>query len=198
MNYDDALAYLDEPRRLRQDRRGSRRRRSIASTALSTAMGDPQLPYPVIHVTGTNGKGSTAQMITRLLMAQRPHASARTPARTSSGSTNASAATASRSATRTSAEQIAAIADLEGIIGVAPELLRDRHGCRVPLVRRRRHRRRPSSRSGCSAGGTPPTSSTPGRRRHQHRHGPQRVRRPDARRTSPARRRASSSPAPPS
>ena len=32
-------------------------------------MGDPQTTYPVIHVTGTNGKGSTAQMITRLLMA---------------------------------------------------------------------------------------------------------------------------------
>src|SRR4051812_49721209 len=33
------------------------------------AMGDPQATYPVIHVTGTNGKGSTTQMITRLLMA---------------------------------------------------------------------------------------------------------------------------------
>jgi dihydrofolate synthase / folylpolyglutamate synthase len=33
------------------------------------AMGDPQFAYPVIHVTGTNGKGSTTQMITRLLMA---------------------------------------------------------------------------------------------------------------------------------
>ena len=33
-------------------------------------MGDPQHAYPVIHITGTNGKGSTAQMITRLLMAQ--------------------------------------------------------------------------------------------------------------------------------
>lgn len=33
------------------------------------AMGDPQHAYPVIHITGTNGKGSTTQMITRLLMA---------------------------------------------------------------------------------------------------------------------------------
>ena len=33
-------------------------------------MGDPQLLYPTIHVTGTNGKGSTAQMITRLLMSR--------------------------------------------------------------------------------------------------------------------------------
>ena len=33
-------------------------------------MGDPQRAAPVIHITGTNGKGSTAQMITRLLVAQ--------------------------------------------------------------------------------------------------------------------------------
>jgi dihydrofolate synthase/folylpolyglutamate synthase len=30
-------------------------------------MGDPQHAYPVIHLTGTNGKGSTARMITALL-----------------------------------------------------------------------------------------------------------------------------------
>ena len=32
-------------------------------------LGDPQRDYPVIHVTGTNGKGSTARMITALLAA---------------------------------------------------------------------------------------------------------------------------------
>ena len=32
--------------------------------------GDPQHAYPVIHITGTNGKGSVSQMVTRLLMAQ--------------------------------------------------------------------------------------------------------------------------------
>jgi dihydrofolate synthase/folylpolyglutamate synthase len=37
---------------------------------LMHAMGDPQHAYPVIHITGTNGKGSTTQMVTRLLMAQ--------------------------------------------------------------------------------------------------------------------------------
>lgn len=31
-------------------------------------MGDPQRSYPVIHLTGTNGKGSTARMITALLV----------------------------------------------------------------------------------------------------------------------------------
>lgn len=32
-----------------------------------SAVGDPQLAYPVIHITGTNGKGSTSRMIERIL-----------------------------------------------------------------------------------------------------------------------------------
>ena len=34
-------------------------------------MGDPQHSYPVIHITGTNGKGSVARMVTALLGARR-------------------------------------------------------------------------------------------------------------------------------
>ena len=34
---------------------------------LLEVMGDPQRAYPVIHITGTNGKTSTARMIERLL-----------------------------------------------------------------------------------------------------------------------------------
>jgi dihydrofolate synthase / folylpolyglutamate synthase len=34
---------------------------------LATSMGDPQRGYPVIHLTGTNGKGSTAAMTAALL-----------------------------------------------------------------------------------------------------------------------------------
>lgn len=34
---------------------------------LVTLLGDPQLAYPSVHVTGTNGKGSTAAMTTALL-----------------------------------------------------------------------------------------------------------------------------------
>jgi dihydrofolate synthase/folylpolyglutamate synthase len=34
---------------------------------LVASMGDPQLSYPAIHVTGTNGKGSTVRMISTLL-----------------------------------------------------------------------------------------------------------------------------------
>ncbi len=38
--------------------------------ALVTLLGDPQRAYPVIHVTGTNGKTSTARMIESLLRAR--------------------------------------------------------------------------------------------------------------------------------
>ena len=37
--------------------------------ALTELLGDPQTAYPVIHLTGTNGKGSTAAMIEALLRA---------------------------------------------------------------------------------------------------------------------------------
>ena len=36
---------------------------------LTYVMGDPQRAFPVVHITGTNGKGSTARMVTALLMA---------------------------------------------------------------------------------------------------------------------------------
>jgi dihydrofolate synthase/folylpolyglutamate synthase len=35
----------------------------------TSAMGEPQADYPVVHVTGTNGKGSTVRMATALLVA---------------------------------------------------------------------------------------------------------------------------------
>lgn len=37
---------------------------------LVEVLGDPQSAYPVVHITGTNGKGSVARMVTRLLKAQ--------------------------------------------------------------------------------------------------------------------------------
>ena len=37
---------------------------------LSALLGDPHTAYPVIHITGTNGKGSTAAMVTSLLAAR--------------------------------------------------------------------------------------------------------------------------------
>ena len=37
--------------------------------ALVRALGDPQSSYPIVHVTGTNGKGSTSRMTTAILQA---------------------------------------------------------------------------------------------------------------------------------
>jgi dihydrofolate synthase / folylpolyglutamate synthase len=37
---------------------------------LCDLLGDPQHAYPTVHITGTNGKGSTAAMVTALLAAQ--------------------------------------------------------------------------------------------------------------------------------
>jgi dihydrofolate synthase/folylpolyglutamate synthase len=37
---------------------------------LTALLGDPQTAYPVIHITGTNGKGSTSAMVTALLAAR--------------------------------------------------------------------------------------------------------------------------------
>ena len=68
MRYVDALAYLDA--HATYEKTGRIDHPSLDRiTRLCSAMGDPQLAYPVVHVTGTNGKGSTSQMITRLLMA---------------------------------------------------------------------------------------------------------------------------------
>ena len=38
--------------------------------ALTALLGDPHRAYPVIHITGTNGKTSTARMIETLLRAR--------------------------------------------------------------------------------------------------------------------------------
>ncbi len=71
MDYPAALAYLDDHVNLERMVAGRLDAPSLDRIRrLTDAMGDPQRAYPVVHVTGTNGKGSTAQMITRLLMAQ--------------------------------------------------------------------------------------------------------------------------------
>ena len=68
MNYEEALRYLDA--NANYERTGKVDTPSVAGIAkLMDVMGNPHLAYPVIHITGTNGKGSTAQIITRLLMA---------------------------------------------------------------------------------------------------------------------------------
>jgi dihydrofolate synthase/folylpolyglutamate synthase len=69
MDFAAALAYLDD--HASYDKTGRVDSPSVEPIRqLCAAMGDPHLAYPVIHVTGTNGKGSTVQMISRLLMAK--------------------------------------------------------------------------------------------------------------------------------
>ncbi len=69
MDYAAALVYLDEHSNYEKSGRINSPTTERIERLLG-AMGDPQLSCPSIHITGTNGKGSTAQMITRLLMAQ--------------------------------------------------------------------------------------------------------------------------------
>src|SRR5688572_21483648 len=69
IDFADALAYLDQ--HASYDKTGRVTSPSVEPISrMASAMGDPQLAMPVIHITGTNGKGSTAQIITRLLMAR--------------------------------------------------------------------------------------------------------------------------------
>jgi dihydrofolate synthase/folylpolyglutamate synthase len=66
-----ALAYLDDHVNLETDasaRAASKRLDRVGR--LVELMGHPQQAYPVVHLTGTNGKGSTARMLTALLVAR--------------------------------------------------------------------------------------------------------------------------------
>lgn len=74
MKIDEALAWLDGHLNLERIGRPGRRRTRTPNldgiTALTRLMGDPQHQYPVLHLTGTNGKTSTARLLTDLLIAQ--------------------------------------------------------------------------------------------------------------------------------
>jgi dihydrofolate synthase/folylpolyglutamate synthase len=70
----ELLAWLDRHINLEAIERGLAGRSAEPTLdrirALCTALGEPQANYPAIHVTGTNGKGSTTRMATTLLRAQ--------------------------------------------------------------------------------------------------------------------------------
>lgn len=70
MKLSSALRYLDAHTNL-EATAGRAEGLSLERMArLVHVLGDPQHAYPVIHITGTNGKGSVARMATALLRAQ--------------------------------------------------------------------------------------------------------------------------------
>ncbi len=118
MSYAEALVYLDA--HAGYDKTGRIESPTLGRMErLVAAMGDPQHACPVVHVTGTNGKGSTTQMITRLLMAHgltvgtytSPHLERVNERIARDGVPIAD---------DDFAEQIAAVADLELLTGVRP------------------------------------------------------------------------------
>ncbi|HLI15965.1 MAG TPA: Mur ligase family protein [Acidimicrobiales bacterium] len=70
----EALAWLDRHINLEAIERGVAGRAAAPTlervAALLSAMGDPQHAAPAVHVTGTNGKGSTTRMVAALLRAK--------------------------------------------------------------------------------------------------------------------------------
>lgn len=64
----EALAWLDSHVNFERDTSaGAASMRLERIRQIVRLMGDPHAAAPVIHITGTNGKGSTARMVTRLL-----------------------------------------------------------------------------------------------------------------------------------
>ena len=70
MNFSDALRYLDQHINLEAVAGRIEGLSLDRIRALMVTLGDPQRNYPSVHVTGTNGKGSTTFMISALLHAK--------------------------------------------------------------------------------------------------------------------------------
>ena len=68
MNFQDALAYLDEHASYEKTGRVTSPSTENIEKLLQV-LAEPHRDFRVIHVTGTNGKGSTSQVITQLLVA---------------------------------------------------------------------------------------------------------------------------------
>ena len=69
MNLYAALAYLDQHTNLEATAGRAEGLSLERMGQLVHALGDPQSAFPVVHITGTNGKGSVARMCTELLRA---------------------------------------------------------------------------------------------------------------------------------
>ncbi|MEY4229288.1 MAG: folylpolyglutamate synthase [Actinomycetota bacterium] len=118
MNLTEAMAYLDA--HASYDTTGRVESPTVDRIQrLMDVMGEPQRSYPVIHITGTNGKGSTTQMITRLLMAHGLTVGTYTSPHLERLNERISRNTEPIS-DEDLAEQIGAIAELELVAGVRP------------------------------------------------------------------------------
>jgi dihydrofolate synthase/folylpolyglutamate synthase len=82
-------------------------------------MGSPQSAYPIIHVTGTNGKGSTTRMISSLLQAEGVRAGAYTSPHLERVNERLAIADEPISDEEVAA-QLGALAELERFIGIQP------------------------------------------------------------------------------
>jgi dihydrofolate synthase/folylpolyglutamate synthase len=69
VNLSTALRYLDQHTNLEATAGRAEGLSLERMERLVSVLGDPHRAYPVIHITGTNGKGSTARMVTELLAA---------------------------------------------------------------------------------------------------------------------------------
>ena len=69
MNLATALRYLDQHTNLEATAGRAEGLSLERMERLVHVLGDPQRAYPVIHITGTNGKGSVGRMVTELLAA---------------------------------------------------------------------------------------------------------------------------------
>ncbi len=118
MNYSEALEYLDA--HATYEKTGRIESPSLETiTRLCAVMGDPQHCAPVIHITGTNGKGSTAQLVTRLLMACGLRVGTYTSPHLERVNERMAIDAVSIS-DEAFAQQIAAVSDLEILAGVRP------------------------------------------------------------------------------
>jgi dihydrofolate synthase/folylpolyglutamate synthase len=118
--YEEALAYLDEHTDLERMIAGTWEPPTLdRMRALADLLAEPQRAQPTIHVTGTNGKGSTVRMISTLLAAQ--NLSVGTYSSPDLQRVNERLARAGEPIDDVSfAEAIAAIADVEGLSGIRP------------------------------------------------------------------------------
>mgnify|MGYP006194393881 CR=1 FL=1 len=118
MNYAEALVYLDE--HASYEKTGRVESPSLDNiSAFMDVMAHPELNYPVIHVTGTNGKGSTTQIISKLLMAHGLHVGTYTSPHLEH-LTERISRNGEPISQEAFAECVAAIADAEVLSGVRP------------------------------------------------------------------------------